>query len=93
MGSMFAEDLAGGGLGLTLEGAISLHLTSNHYPPVPTSMVAPCVEAIEAINEGDSDRLITLPDGVYWRGEEEAPAWALAEAHHLDAWLYDEEGE
>lgn len=88
---MFAEDLAGGELGLSLESAISLHLTSNHYPPVPTSMVLPCIEAIYAINEGEGSREIALPEGVSWRGQDTAPAYALAEAHHLDAWLGEED--
>ena len=87
MGSMFAEDLARGELGLTLESAISLHLTSNHYPPVPTSMVEPCLLAIEAMNEGEMDQLIPMPEGVSWRGNEEAPAWAIVEGHHLESWI------
>ena len=86
MGSNFATDLADNDT-LTLERSIAIQLTSNHYPPVPLSMVEPCIEAIQAWNEDyDSDRLIKLPDGVSWRDKDSAPAWAIIEAHHLDAW-------
>lgn len=85
MGSNFANDLAD--LDINLKDAIAMHLRGNHYPPVPLSMVEPCIEAIDACNEDDSGRLITLPEGVLWRGETSAPAYAIAESHHLDAWL------
>jgi hypothetical protein len=55
-------------------------------------MIEPCIEAIQACNEGDYDRQIDLPEGVSWRGKSQAPAHAIAEGHHLDAWIeYDEE--
>lgn len=72
---------------LDLEGSLRLHLTANHYPPVPVSMVQPCIEAIDAYHDEEIDRLIDLPEGVEWRGNKTAPAYAIAEAHHLDAWL------
>ena len=73
--------------GLDLESAIGMHLRVNHYPPVPLAMVQPCIDAITAWNEdNDSNRLIELPEGMKWRGETSAPAWAIIEAHHLDAW-------
>jgi hypothetical protein len=31
---------------LDLEVALGYHLQGNHYPPVPLSMVEPCIEAI-----------------------------------------------
>lgn len=87
---------------LSIEDAIAWHLRGNHYPPVPLSMVEPCIEAIHACNDGDYDRLIQLPiDGVdrngepfqiTWRGQDSAPAHALVEGHHLHAWIeLDEE--
>ena len=78
------EDL---GISLTLEDQIRIQLRSNHYPPVPHSMVNPCIEAIQACNEDESDRLIKLPEGVSWRGQDSAPAHAIVEGHHLDAWV------
>jgi hypothetical protein len=99
MGSNFATELANGVFpDLTLELQIQMHLNGNHYPPVPLSMVKPCIEAIDAYWEEDIKRQIELPEGVLWRGEATAPAWALIEGHHLDAWCneddyIEEEGE
>jgi len=87
MGHNFAEDLASGDLQLSLEDQIGIHLSSNHYPPVPQSMVAPCIEAIELCNAGDQGELVDLPDGILWKGEPQAPAYAIVEAHHLEPWI------
>lgn len=81
-----ATELADGTLGLDMESAIAMHLRVNHYPPVPTSMVQPCMDAIDAFWEDDLNREIELPEGVSWRGNESAPAYAIIEAHNLDAW-------
>jgi len=71
---------------LPLEGALAWHLQHNHYPPVPLSMVGPCRDAIIAIDdEDDPGREITLPEGVTYRGQPTAPAYAIAEQHHLSA--------
>lgn len=72
---------------LDLNGSLAMHLTANHYPPVPTSMVQPCIDAIDAYHDEDYQREIELPEGVSWRGNTTAPASAIVEAHHLDAWL------
>lgn len=90
MGRMLATELADGSLGLDMESAIGMHLRSNHYPPVPLSMVQPCIDAIDAYWENDIQKHIELPEGVSWRGESYAPAWALIEGHHLDAWCQDD---
>jgi hypothetical protein len=86
MGSNLATELADGIGDLSLQQQITIQLTSNHYPPIPTSMVEPCIDAIYAVNEGDSGRLIDLPSGVLWKNQETAPAYAIVEAHHLDPW-------
>ena len=97
MGSNFATELADGtlndlGIQLDIETQIEMHLRGNHYPPVPSSMVKPCIEAIDAVNDlGLWDAPIELPEGVSWRGETHAPASAIIEAHHLDAWLIERE--
>lgn len=75
----------------SLEIAISLHLRTNHFPPVPASMVGPCIEAIEAIEADDTSRLISLPEGVTWRGKAYAPAYAMADGHHLWDFIEQEE--
>ena len=72
---------------LDLEMAISIHLRGNHYPPVPLSMVAPCIEAIDAYYDEDYDKLIEMPEGVSYRGDTHAPAHAIIDQHHLHAWL------
>lgn len=88
MGSNFATELADNELfDLDLETAIGIHLQGNHYPPVPLSMVQPCIDAIDAYYDEDYDRPITLPAPITWRDQNTAPAHAIVEAHHLDAWL------
>jgi len=76
---------------MPIEHAIAWHLQSNHYPPIPVTMVVPCIEAIDAYSEEDIDREITMPDGVLYRGMETAPAWAVVEQHHLEPWIESEE--
>ena len=89
MGSNFATELADSDLfpELDLETAIGYHLQGNHYPPVPLSMVQPCIDAIDAYHDEDYNRLIELPAPITWRDQNTAPASAIVEAHHLDAWL------
>jgi hypothetical protein len=74
---------------LDLEKGIAYHLQGNHYPPVPLSMVQPCIDAIDAFYEEDTDRLIEMPKGVSYKGNTHAPAWAIVEQHHLEAWLQE----
>ena len=83
MGYNTALDLAD----LDLEQGIAIHLQGNHYPPVPLSMVQPCIEAIDAYYDESYDKLIEMPEGVSYKGNTHAPAWAIIEQHHLDAWL------
>ena len=90
MGSNTALDLATN-LDISLEQAIGYHLQGNHYPPVPLSMVKPCIEALDAAREMDAMRQISMPDGVFYKGMSHAPAWAIIEQHHLDAWLPQDE--
>jgi len=97
MGSNFATELASGVVpSLTLEAQIEIHLRSNIYPPVPLSMVQPCIDAIDAYWEGDTNRQIDL-NGAEWKTQPTAPAWAVIEGHRLDAWVSEwdneEEGE
>ena len=91
MGSNFATELAEMDLGLSMEDAIAIHLQGNHYPPVPRSMVQPCMDAIDAYWEDDLQRDIELPEPITWRGQNTAPAYAIIEAHHLEAWCSENE--
>jgi hypothetical protein len=92
MGSNFASDLALAD-NLDIETQIAIHLTSNHYPPVPKEMVAPCIEAIDAVNDLGLWYLeIPLPQGVFYKNNlTTAPAHAIIEQHHLEAWLIERE--
>jgi hypothetical protein len=93
MGNNFATELATGVFpDLTLELQIQMHLTGNHYPPIPLTMVQPCIEAIDAYWSGEHLQQIDL-NGNIWRGQSTAPAWAIIEGHHLEPWVneYDEE--
>lgn len=86
MGSNTAIELATN-LDLPLEKAIGYHLQGNHYPPVPLSMVQPCIDAIDAMHAGENDAPIALPEGITYKDRTTAPAWAIVEQHHLDFWL------
>jgi hypothetical protein len=90
MGSNTAIDLATN-LDISLEQAIGYHLQGNHYPPVPLSMVQPCIDAIDAYYDEDYDLEIEMPEGVFYKGKSTAPAWAIIEQHHLSAWLPEED--
>jgi hypothetical protein len=90
MGSLHAQEMANAPE-LTMEQSLAWHLQSNHYPPVPTVMVQPCMEAIDAFWEDDLDKLISLPEGISFRGNPEAPARDIIIQHHLDAWCDDSE--
>ena len=87
MGINLATELADGILDLDLETQIGIHLKGNHYPPVPSSMIQPCIDAIDAYYDEEYNRKIDLPEGITWKGLIKAPACAIVEAHHLEAWL------
>jgi hypothetical protein len=91
MGNNLATELADGLLDLDLETQLQIHLRGNHYPPVPLSMVQPCIDAIDAYYEEDYQRLIDLPAPITWRGETQAPASSIVDGHHLHAWLPQED--
>ena len=76
---------------LDLETQLAYHLQGNHYPPVPLSMVQPCIDAIDAYYDEDFDRMIDMPMvgdfQILYRGDTQAPARAIIEQHHLEFWL------
>ena len=85
MGSITSHELAENVI--DIRQSIAIQLQSNHYPPVPLTMVEPCIEAIYACSDEDYDKQIKLPEGVKWRGSVTAPARAIVESHHLEPWL------
>lgn len=89
MGNTLARELAEGVI--DIHKSIAFHLSGNFYPPVPATMVQPCVDAIYAATEDNWDLLIELPNGVTWKGETNAPVHAIIEQHHLEPWLDSQE--
>ena len=94
MGMATAIDIVDSGV--TFEQGLAWHLQGNHYPPIPKVMVSACIGAIDAYWENDLNREIPLPkmeDGfqIRWKnGNTTAPAWAIIEHAHLDAWCAEE---
>jgi hypothetical protein len=100
MGTMQAMSLAEGiqeGW-VDLDGALAMHLQSNHYPPLPLAYIGLCKVAIEeaayAVASGDDDRWATrldIPEGVNPRpAAEEDGTITVATAvdiFHLDAFV------
>jgi hypothetical protein len=86
MGQQMAVELAND-FSLTLEQAIEIHLTSNHYPPVPPIMVGVCVEAIQLANEGYWLAEVELPEGVTYKGQAKAEVSEIVDGLHLEAWI------
>lgn len=70
-----------------LDAALHYHLTANHYPPIPSSMIEPCKQAIELAANDEWDAMVALPDGISYRGSNEAPVHAMVEQHHLHAFV------
>lgn len=91
MGHLSALAMTDEELGLTLEQQIGWHLQSNHFPPVPASMIPVCIEAIDLANEGEWDKNVSLPEGVGYKGLTVAPVYAIVEQHHLSAWIIESE--
>jgi len=89
MGRITADALTE--LTIPLHHQIKLHLRSNFYPPIPLSMVQPCLDAIEAYHDENSDKEIAMPKGISYKGSNVAPAWAIIEQHRLDSWLEEKE--
>jgi len=89
MGSTYAQGIIESEI--SIETQIEWHLIGNHYPPVPKSMVKPCLEAIMSYNAGDHVKEIKLPEGITYQGKTSSPAVALINAHHLEDWLVEED--
>ena len=89
MGSITAIGLAD--TTLDLETQLKYHLQGNHYPPIPTAMVQPCIEAIDAYYDEDYSRRIELPMiddfQITWKGQTWTTASALVAHAHLEFFI------
>jgi hypothetical protein len=75
---------------LTLSDQISIHFSSNCYPPIPKVMIPVAIEAIDAYYEEDYAKVIKLPEGVQFRnGEDWVSASQAIESLRLDAWCQE----
>jgi hypothetical protein len=88
MGINFATDLASGDFVDSTDRQISIHFSSNCYPPIPQFMLPVAIEAIQAVNEGDFDREIALPDNVQFRNSITVKACEAVDALYLNAWVF-----
>ena len=89
MGSITAIGLAD--TTLDLETQLKYHLQGNHYPPIPTAMVQPCIDAIDAYYDEDYSRRIELPMiddfQITWKGQTWTTASALVAHAHLEFFI------
>lgn len=91
MGSTFAQELASEARNsLKLQVALEYHLTGNHFPPLPTSLIPCCIKAIENANNGLWDKKVKLPAPITWKGLKYAPTRECIKAWHLD-WFLEQE--
>lgn len=73
---------------LDLDTKLGWHFTSNCYPPIPSVMIEPAKAAIALAEEGESDKLVAMPEGVEHRVHGSAvPAWVLIQSLHLEAFV------
>lgn len=81
MGTQFALDLKEL---VQLDVALEVHLTGNHYPPLPLSLIPVCKRIIKNINNGESDKMVKLPEGITHRKYGKViPSYIGAETWHL----------
>jgi hypothetical protein len=67
--------------------ALTWHLRANCFPPIPLAMLTVAKQAIAKVLSGDRDYEIPLPDGITWRGEDQAPAWSVIDGLCLAAFV------
>lgn len=90
MGYNFATELATDTT-MELEQQIAIHFASNCYPPIPRFMIPVAIEAINAYNESDGSRVISLPAGVTFRNADQVTSFEAIEALRLEAWCYSDD--
>lgn len=78
----YAEGVAEGWA--SLRQAVGANLRSNHFPPIDIEYVEPVIDAIQAIEEGEPERMIRLPGTIRMVPRTAEPADEL-----LGGWLID----
>jgi hypothetical protein len=91
-GAMGMADAVNDG-SVSLRAALSWHLTSNHFPPLPSAWVESALKVIDHANEGDWESMVTLPEAGRF-SEQSYSVGELVDRFHLDAFIEaDLEGE
>lgn len=65
------------------ENTLLWHLRSNHYPPLPDSLVTPAKWAIRKAECGDFERKRRLPKGMTYKGRATISVEELLDSLHL----------
>lgn len=85
MGYATASDLA---TSTDLRQAVSIHFSSNCYPPIPQIWVEQAVVAIHECTLGFNEELVYLPEGVTTRdGSTTASAGFIVDSLRLEAFV------
>ncbi len=72
--------------------ALRWHLTANHYPPLPESLIPVAKRVIKLALADRLDDEVRLPKGITWRGQSKVPVRVAVESWHLEAFLEEDEG-
>jgi hypothetical protein len=72
---------------ITLKVALEWHLQSNHYPPVPLSMLPVCERAIKKARAGKWHFRVRLPKGCTFKGGIYAPVDEVVRGHNLNCFV------
>lgn len=68
---------------IDLDAALTWHFRSNHYPPLPLSLIP----IAKRIIEGKAKGSVRLPKGITYRGSVLAPVRECIQAWHLQEFL------
>ena len=71
----------------TLTDMVSMHFSSNCYPPIPQFMVDCAVAAIQCCNDGNYNEVIELPHGVTYKDSQFVDAATFVEQHRLEGFV------
>jgi len=67
-----------------LHNALSMHLRSNHYPPISYAFIPVAKEAIALAEEGDYDSELEMPNGLT------RTVQFIVQGLHLDAFIQED---